>query len=303
MINYKIQPSAFSLKTDLFHLASSTSEISSPSGYAQYCVQKLAKEKGVTVSLDGQGADELFGGYHYFFGFYLKGLLVKGKFHKFLSEFFGLIKGGHFTFGILSLIFLLFPLSLREQFFINKSLASSYLIKNKSAETSFFQQYYRCRSLHEALEFHMNYKLEHLLISEDANSMAHSRESRLPFLDYRIMEFVMSLPEDFIIQNGMTKAILREAVQDVLPAEILQRRDKIGFAAPESEWLRDETFRQLLTNWFIETKPLCSDYIDLKKAEKYIRDHISGKRDYGRELWKIIFLETWFKIFFPLKSE
>jgi asparagine synthase (glutamine-hydrolysing) len=147
----------------------------------------------------------------------------------------------------------------------------------------------------------MNYKLEHLLISEDANSMAHSREARVPFLDYRIMEFVMHLPEDYIIQKGMTKSILRDAVKDILPFDILQRRDKIGFATPESEWLRHEKFRHLLNTWFIENEPLCNDYIDLNKMKKYITDHMSGKKDHGRELFLIIFLETWFKLFFPNK--
>jgi asparagine synthase (glutamine-hydrolysing) len=302
MKNYKIQPSAISLENDLFSLARSTSEpIGGPSGYAQYCVQKLAAANGVIVLLDGQGADELFGGYHYFFGFYLKNLLVRGKVYKFLRELFGLIKGGHFKIGVLSLMFLLVPISVREQFFIKKSLASAQLINDNSAETSFFQQYYQCSSLHEALEFHMNYKLEHLLNSEDSNSMAHSREARVPFLDYRIMEFVMHLPDHFIIREGMTKTILRDAVKDILPPEILQRRDKIGFATPESEWLRHAKFRHLLNIWFVENEPLCNDYIDLNKMKKYIQDHLSGKKDHGRELFQIIFLETWCKLYFPNK--
>ena len=100
----------------------------------------------------------------------------------------------------------------------------------------------------------------------------------------------------------MTKSILRDAVRDIIPSEIFQRRDKIGFATPESEWLRDETFHHLLISWLVEKEPLCSDYIDLNKMKKYIQEHISGKGDHGRELFKIIFLETWCKIFFPLKS-
>lgn len=303
MTNYKIQPTASSLEKDLFSFIRAISEpVASPSPYAQYCVHKLAKTKGVTVLLDGQGADELFGGYHYFFGFYLKNFLKKGKMCKFLSELFGLTDGGHFKFGILSLVFLLFPISMQERYFNKRSLASPELIDNNSAETTFFQNYYQCGSLHEALEFHMKYKLEHLLNWEDSNSMAHSREARVPFLDYRIMEFVMHLPEDFIIKKGITKSILRDAVRDIIPPEIFQRRDKIGFATPESEWLRDETFHHLLISWFVEKKPLCSDYIDLNKMKKYIQEHISGKGDHGRELFKIIFLETWCKIFFPLKS-
>jgi asparagine synthase (glutamine-hydrolysing) len=302
MKNCKVQPSAISLEEDLFSLARSTSEpIGGPSGYAQYCVQRLAAANKVTVLLDGQGADELFAGYHYFFGFYLKGLLLRGRFLQFFRELSGLINGGHFRLGVLSFIFLLIPISVRERFFMKKSLASARLINDFSAETSFFRQYYQCSSLHEALEFHMNYKLEHLLMSEDANSMAHSREARVPFLDYRIMEFVMHLPENFIIRKGMTKSILRDAVRDILPAEILQRRDKIGFATPDSEWLRNDKFRILLNSWFIENEPLCNKCIDLTKTRKYIREHITRKKDHGRELFQIIFLECWYKLFFPHK--
>ena len=96
---------------------------------------------------------------------------------------------------------------------------------------------------------------------------------------------------------------MRDAVSDLLPVEILQRRDKIGFATPESEWLRHEKFRCLLDSWFVEHKPLCRDYIDLNKMRKYIDEHMSGKKDHGRELFKIIFLETWYKLFFPEKTD
>ena len=148
----------------------------------------------------------------------------------------------------------------------------------------------------------MNYKLEHLLNWEDSNSMAHSREARLPFLDYRVMELAMHLPEDFIMRQGMTKAILRESVKNIVPFEILKRRDKIGFATPESEWLRKTTFHELLKDWFVDNRPLCSDFIDLENVKKSIREHLDNKRDHERELFKLIFLETWFKIFFSDKK-
>lgn len=299
MRNYKIQPSADSLEKNLFSFVRTIGEpVASPSPYAQYCVQELAQTNGVTVLLDGQGSDELFAGYHYFFGFYLKGLLTTGKIDIFLKEMAGLIKGKHFGLGLSSLIFLLIPITMRQEYFEKKTLASPDLINDNNAKSSFFQQYYTCKTLHEAIEFHMNYKLEHLLNWEDSNSMAHSREARLPFLDYRIMEFVMDLPEEYIIRAGMTKAIVRDALKGVVPPEILQRRDKIGFATPESAWLRNEKIKNILLNWFIETSPRCLEYIDLPKASSQIECHLDGKTVNERELWKLIFLEAWFKVFF-----
>jgi asparagine synthase (glutamine-hydrolysing) len=76
------------------------------------------------------------------------------------------------------------------------------------------------------------------LHSEDRNSMLHSVESRLPFLDYRLVEFGVSLPDEYKIRDGATKAIVREGLRGVLPEAIANRHDKIGFAAPEQPWMR-----------------------------------------------------------------
>lgn len=299
MKNFKVNPTANTLKRDLFAFTSALGEpVSSPSPYAQYCVQKLAKENAVTVLLDGQGSDELFAGYHYFFGFYFRGLLRKLKIGTVLKELVYLAKGGHSRIGILSLLFLLTPLSIRNYYFIMKSNISRELLKDENVTTTFFEEYYTCKSLAKALEFHMNYKLEHLLKWEDRNSMAHSREARVPFLDHRIMGFVAGLPEEFIIREGKTKAILRDAMKGTVPEDILDRRDKIGFATPEDEWLRSEEFKELLNDWLLQATPKCVPYIDLHKTRKYIKEHIDNQKNYGRVLWKTIFLEAWLRNFF-----
>ncbi|HEY0771679.1 MAG TPA: asparagine synthase-related protein, partial [Sphingobacteriaceae bacterium] len=80
-------------------------------------------------------------------------------------------------------------------------------------------------------------QLPHLLRYEDRNSMRHSIETRLPFLDYRVVERCVSLPVKFKIRKGWTKYILRKAVDSILPASIVWRKNKFGFEAPEKTWL------------------------------------------------------------------
>src|SRR5688572_25308139 len=88
-----------------------------------------------------------------------------------------------------------------------------------------------------------------LLHWEDRDSMAHSIEARVPFLDYRLVEFVIGLPEDYKIAGAQTKRVLREGMRGVLPEKVRARVDKLGFATPEETWLRENDparFRQAL---------------------------------------------------------
>lgn len=298
MENYKIIPSTEGIKQDLFDFIKNIGEpIPGPSPYSQYNVFKLARNNDVTVLLDGQGGDELFAGYHYFYGFYIKGLFKKGKFIKAFKEISGLFKSGHFKLGFFSLGFLFVPLFIRRYYFSGKSNICESLLKDKEAETPFFNEYYGISSLHDSLKFHLDYKLEQLLKWEDRNSMAYSREARVPFLDIDVMRFVFRLPEDFIISQGKTKTLLRDAMDGIVPNDILDRRDKIGFASPEDDWLREEILIELLEDWFIGNEPLCRNYIDLKKTRKMIKQHVNNKRNFGRTLWRSVFLEAWFKVF------
>jgi asparagine synthase (glutamine-hydrolysing) len=298
MKNYKIRPSAVGIKNELFDYIQGVGEpVPSPSPYSQYKVVELAKQNNVTVLLDGQGADELFAGYHVFFGFYIKGLLKKGKIVKALREIFGIFRGGKYHMGILTIGFLFTPFFIREFYFNYKSNISKELLKEKGEKTSFFEKHYKLSSLHKSLEFYLQNKLEQLLKWEDRNSMIHSRESRVPFLDIDVMRFVFQLPEEYIISNGKTKMILRDAMAGIVPDEILQRRDKIGFAVPENEWFREQFLIDLLSDWFINKEPLSKNYINLDKTRKMIKLHINNKKNYGRTFWRIIFLETWLRIY------
>ncbi len=125
-----------------------------------------------------------------------------------------------------------------------------------------------------------------LLHYEDRDSMASSVEARTPFLDYRLVEFVLDLPSEWLLDQGTTKRVLREAMKEVLPSEILARRDKIGFATPEEVWARHPGFCHLL-----ERGIACS--------QGMVNPSVLG--DFGRmftaRYWRIISFGRWMELF------
>jgi len=88
--------------------------------------------------------------------------------------------------------------------------------------------------------------LEELLRYADRNSMAHSREVRLPFLNHELVEFVFSLPSHFKIRGGWTKWLLRKTMENTLPGEITWRRDKTGFEPPQQQWMQNSNVKELI---------------------------------------------------------
>src|SRR6185312_12795396 len=93
-----------------------------------------------------------------------------------------------------------------------------------------------------------------LLRYEDRNSMARSIEARVPFLDVRLVEFLAGLPDAMKVRNGVTKVVLREALTGLLPTDVVNRRDKMGFVTPEQTWLT-----QSAKPWIVEGVALAAD--------------------------------------------
>ena len=210
--------------------------------FAQWELFRLIQESGIKVVLDGQGADEIFGGYNLFFGLRLAELVRTGSWGAFLKE----LKSTRTLNPILHLVKELLPEPL-QQFLLRKmgkpSLKNSWLTlaaedrlampRSKTVKEEMLQQIL-CSSLPQ------------LLHTEDRNSMAHGVESRTPFLDYSFVEYATSLPTHFSHRTGRSKWILREALADVLPEKIAKRRTKLGFATAEPHWIlsRVKRFRE-----------------------------------------------------------
>lgn len=293
-----ITPSAESLLNDIPAFVRAHGEpIPSTSPYAQFKVMELAK-KNVIVTLDGQGADEMLAGYHYFFGFYFKDLLTSFKWLLLLKEMGAYLKNHKSLFGLGTFGYFLLPASLKnssrvsEKGYLDQDFVSSY-----SKGNSIASGLYASGSLHEALLDHFEYKLEHLLKWEDRNSMWFSLEARVPFLDYRLVERTLSLPPGKVIKNGVTKHILREAMKGGIPEKIRIRKDKTGFETPQAEWFREKVFKkfifEIITSDSFKSRGIINPY----KAQKLYDRHSLGKIDISKEMWKWINLELWFREF------
>lgn len=271
--------------------------IPSTSPYAQYKVMELA-QGNVVVTLDGQGADEMLAGYHYFFGFYFKDLLRHFRWGRLMKEMVQYLKIHKSLFGIKTFGYFLLPTSLRTKVRVGeKAYLNQDFIKKYSQTNSIAGNLYASNSLNEALINHFEYKLEHLLKWEDRNSMAFSLEARVPFLDHRLVEATLSADGRDIIVSGMTKAPLREAMKGTLPEKIRLRTDKIGFGTPQDEWFRSPEFQSLVTDILSSESFKSRNIIEPHEAKRLYQQHLNKEINIAKEIWKWIHLELWFREF------
>ncbi|MEQ1920990.1 MAG: asparagine synthase (glutamine-hydrolyzing) [Pyrinomonadaceae bacterium] len=218
---------------------------STASIYAQYCVMRLAKENDVTVLLDGQGADELLAGYNTFFDHYFRELKRRDpKMYRLETAAYARMYGDRGVDFKKTVKKWLPDRMVRGMTDAKRSLkdpSRSYLSKEFYEENRrwAFASGATADDLQESLyQYAFGGPLEELLRYADRNSMAHSREVRLPFLSHHLAEFVFSLPPNFKIRNGVTKYIMRAAYSDTLPPKIVARTDKVGYEPPQGQWMR-----------------------------------------------------------------
>ncbi len=277
----------------------------STSVYAQWHVFKLASLNRTKVILDGQGADELLAGYHPFLGYYLSELARTLQGRLFSEEYRRirlLYRYSHFWIMSHVLVSLLprpWSRILRRHYLASHAhwlKADRYspirVTPGRKFNNVLFDQLYH--SL-------MNVSLPGLLHYEDRNSMAHSIEARVPFLDYRLAEFIFSLPMHQLIRNGTTKVILREAMQGILPEQVRTRRDKMGFVTPQDIWLRlilkDRVMEILKSRKFAER-----GYFDIGHSQRTFLDYCDGRIEAGPVIWRWVNLELWFRRFIDRNS-
>jgi asparagine synthase (glutamine-hydrolysing) len=295
---FYIYPDHNSLLNDLEKFVAIHAEpIPGTGPYAQYKVMELAKDK-VVVTLDGQGADEMLAGYHYFYGFYFKDLLKRFRFKRLSSEIYYYLKIHNSLYGLKSFAYLLLPTNLKTIFrvrqlkYLNKSFEKKF-----SKSNTIVGNLYASSSLNDALINHFEYKLEHLLKWEDRNSMAFSIEARVPFLDHRLVEATLRADGRDIIKNGMTKSPLREAMKGVLPERIRLRTDKIGFGTPQDEWFRSVEFQRLVNDILFSNSFRNRNIIEPDVAKRLYQKHLHREINIAQEIWKWINLEIWFRNF------
>ncbi len=291
-------PTAESLNYEMNNFIKAHAEPFPETGvYAQYKVMELAG-KNVVVILDGQGADEMLAGYHYFFGYFFKDLLTHGNLGTLSSEIYHYIKKHNSIYGLRTLVYLMLPLTMRTKTRVNKT---GYLDKDfsnsYSKNNSIAGALYGSESLSDAFLDHFEYKLEHLLKWEDRNSMWFSLEARVPFLDHRLVERTLALNRKNVINKGMTKSILREAVKGIVPEKIRLRKDKIGFGTPQDEWFREPLWHRRIKDLLNSDSFRQRKLINPNKAGEIYEQHLSGKVNISKQIWKWINLEIWFREF------
>jgi asparagine synthase (glutamine-hydrolysing) len=225
--------------------------VQSSSALAQYLVYRQAKEEAVSVLLDGQGADEILAGYSRYSHWYLQQLWrtngsAMRKEKKLLQEN-GMMEGwgmGNYLAALLphQTAQLLKWKALRQQ--KQSPLNPDFLAAYRDDNTLFKPH---IRTLDDILYFNtFQFGLEELLRYADRNSMAHSREVRLPFLSHELVEFVFSLPAHFKIRQGFGKWLLRKSMENYLPGDIVWRKGKVGFEPPQQQWLQHQGMQDMI---------------------------------------------------------
>lgn len=287
--------------------------VAGPGVFPQYFVSKLASEN-VKVVLGGQGGDEIFGGYARYLIAYLEQCL-KGAIFETQEE-------GKYVVTLDSIIpnltllqqykpmlqyfwtdGLFEPMDKRYFKLIDRSNGLENLLtadllkirKNYSVFDGFQKIFNNPNTLsyfNKMTYFDIKTLLPALLQVEDRMSMAVSLESRVPLLDHRIVELIASMPPTMKFRGGMSKYIFKNAIKNVIPKEILNRKDKMGFPVPLSEWYQD-SLKGYIQDILLSDIAKARGIYNMECIEKAIMT----ERKFGRQVWGLLCLELWFREF------
>ena len=220
------------LRTLIYH---QDEPVGSPGIYPQWCVMADARAHGIPVILGGQGGDEALCGYQKYQFFHWWHLFRRGD-TTLLREFWSWLTGGtssHWTWPALARYL---PRFFGKPFSITNRIGSAEM---KRLSRVVAPNLGSGSTLAERQKTDLVYSsIPALLHHEDRASMAHSVESRLPFLDFRLVEFALRCPSSLKLRNGWSKWLLRNALVGTLPDKIRLRRTKLGFHTPEKRWMR-----------------------------------------------------------------
>ena len=292
--HHSVEPTALEFLDDLPGVICSQEEpFGSASIYAQWRVMQSAEEAGITVLLDGQGADELFGGYHGSNGWALRsqGLAGVGR---------GLASARDRGAVIRALGAGRLPARVSKLYW--RRLVTPYVgktIGDAAAQVEWptvATDEFHTPMSQELLRQTFHTSLPALLRYADRNSMAHSREVRLPFLDRRVAEYALSLPAAFLYRDGATKAILRDAVAGIVPTQVLARRDKVGYEPPQARWFAEPRFVTLISDVLLDRQARTRDWYSSAAIEA---DATAGRWRDPNGIWRALNLELWLRALQP----
>ena len=306
--NHKIKTNKNLINKDFDKLLLAQGEpFAGPSIYAQYIVYNTIKNNGIKVCLDGQGADEIIGGYNGFPGFRLHSLIEKKNYdiaYNFINSWskytnysrldalkrlLDSITTGSFN-GFLKKINKLgnnFIYTDKNFFYENCVHFKSYEMKNDIN--------YKGRRMIEYLKYSIsNYGLQSLLRHGDRNSM-HFSVGRVPFLSNEFVDFMLTLPENFLVSDkGQSKYIFKDAMKGILPNEILMRKDKIGFEVNGTNFLFQ--LKSNIDDWLKNDIKL--PFLKTNKIKKDLDLFFSRKKVFTYEIWRVLNFYRWYQLNF-----
>ncbi|MBF9231967.1 asparagine synthase (glutamine-hydrolyzing) [Microvirga alba] len=279
----------------------------STSIFAQWCVFEEAKKAGIKVMLDGQGADEQLAGYHSSYVYYMSDLIRRRDYVTLLRTMVerDRIHGVSFMEQAKRFIGPVLPPSLRgfllrqRQVLVNHDWMGSEALRPLQSAPSALEIASQVNglppitdiaSLCVVLTFASN--LQMLLHWEDRNSMAHSIEARVPFLDHRLVEFNLALGNTHKIVRSDTKRVLRKAMSHTLPESVRERRDKLGFSTPEEVWFRGP-LKGMILDGVEATLKRYPDLLEPKGTRALVSDMLEGRRNVDFTLWRIVNMGIW----------
>lgn len=277
------------------------------SPYSGFCVYRGVGDT-VTVMLDGQGADEIFGGYMYYYMSKLRDLLeedgwaARRKAIRLLAQIQSVWPQ---FFTKISSAVLVQALGARGYRYLKKKSGFPNQRGNRGIRPFFSDKFWEIDmkdeskpddTVHGYLNGIMNMSLRHTMLPRilhdvDRNSMARSLEVRLPFLDYRLVEFSYTLSNEQKIHNTWTKYVLRKSCRKYLPKKIWSRRNKMGFPAPFAKWIQDERYKDTIKNYLDSFKN--RGIVKPEGIEESYEAQLEGREDYAEFLFRCTMLELW----------
>jgi len=287
-----------------------------PSSVALYFVSLLASQH-VKVVLTGEGSDELLAGYgryrktilnlslgkHYWnltpnvvrgvVSSGIKGLPTSRMRQKLLRSFLGVapdIESIYFD------NFAVFPLAMQADLLSNEAVEQIGRIDPYAGVRTALAETDAQSLLDRLLYTDIKTYLHELLMKQDQMSMATSVESRVPFLDHKLVEFTCSLPERLKLRGGTTKYILRESMKGVLPEAILSR-SKMGFPVPIAAWFRG-AYRSVIDEYVLSERAMSRALFNRDFVRDLVNRHQSGAENHDERLWALVNFEIWQRQFF-----
>lgn len=280
-----------SLNDDLTDLVDAQEEpFSTLSMYSQYCVMRAAHRAGIKVLLDGQGADEVLMGYDHAQALSLALNLRRGMLRAGMLDFLSLCRAKSNLSPAALAAMVAYHGIPAARLLRNRILSRPYLSSQlkKAAESPYFSRL--PIDLQSARESWLEKNpLPALLRYEDRNSMRFSVETRLPFLDYRLVNLSFGLPSNLVTQNGWTKYVIRRAMEGCAPKEVIWRRDKKGFPTPSEQFMRENAQRFAA---LFDDQAASGELVNAKKIRS---EFLSGRiRDFN---WRFVSFELWMRQF------